>query len=139
MKKIKQKREILERKREAVKKSGKHTVKDKYGRAILIGGIVKITNKYTRFSVTPTSKLPRNKTFREQRFVGYDCDKFGRVTDVIRISHNEGRVDKICFITDSGFETWRIAHNLRTHDGKVRSDGIDQAGAREVFHDAKSE
>ena len=113
------------------------TARDGAGRVISVGETVLIANRYTNFS----TQFPRYKACREPRERGasvqyYDIDKFGIVTSIQRTGRTNGPANKIHFVTDSGFETWRKPKNLLVYNGEG-GDLVDEGN--EVFHKTHSE
>ena len=112
-------------------------VTDCNGANIKIRALVKIVNTYTCFSTKhPKPRGSRKPLIRGGNVEGYDSDKFGTVEYVQRTGHCRERFDKVHFITDSGFQTWRAASNLSVYNGER---GNVNKPNGQAFHDTQLE
>ena len=131
LERIEQCKSRLEAKREAVNRLNNSTVRDSHGEHIKIEDMVEIVNAYTSFKTTfLKSKRVRESLRRGESVTGYDSDKLREVTGIRRSYHRGTNVDMVHFITDSGFETWRISKNLLVCNGE-RGSLTDEAGTGE--------
>ena len=87
---------------------------DRGGNNIEISNTVEIINAYTNFSRDfPRIKQSRTLTIRGDLVIGYDIDKFRQITFLQKNSHSGRLINKVHFVTDSEFETWRVSKNLK--------------------------
>jgi len=114
-------------------------VLDKNELIIKLGTTVEIVNWYTCFS----SRFPKLKQSQEPKQRGanvqeYDSEKIGTVAYLQRSGYCWNSVNKVHFITDSGFETWQLSTNLAVYNAE-RGDLDNKAGTREdSFHESRS-
>lgn len=102
---------------------------DTNGIVVKVGDTIEIKNGYTNFSTRfPKSRQLREPVERGSFVVGYHPDKFSKVTRLKRTERRGKQIYKVHFVTDSGFETWRIARNLSVYDGE-RGCINDESGA----------
>ena len=89
------------------------------GTELKIGTVIEIINNYTNFSTRLLNPKGLKKPLTRGSCVsGCDPDKCGSVEYIQRpFSHNNG-FDKVYFITDSGFQTWRASANIKVYDGE---------------------
>jgi len=100
-------------KRERARVVQNEPVLDRNGVEITIDCTIEVINGYTKFSKTlPNSRQLRGQLFRGQYIQNYDIGRFGKFTYIQRTGYLGKSVIKVHFVTDSGFETWRIAKNV---------------------------
>jgi len=94
-------------------------VLDRNGIKIEIDSTMEVVNAYTRFREDfPKSKQSRRSLIRGDSVVGYNIDNFGQVTFLERTFHRGKLINKVHFIVDPGFITWRISKSLVIYDGE---------------------
>ena len=104
---------------------------------IEIGSTVEIVNSYTNFSSRfPRTRGVRKPLVRGTLVKGYDVDKFGTVEYIQTTGRDWNRYNKVYFVTDAGFQTWRAASNLSIYNGERGSIGA--VTEQEFFHESRS-
>ena len=84
-----------------------------------IGDTIEIKNGYNNFSTSfPTSKRARSPKYRGLLVVEYHSDIFDNVTHLKQTEYRGRQISKVRFITESGFDTWRISNNITVYDGE---------------------
>ena len=113
-------------------------VLDRNGVVIKIGTTVEITNRHTNFSSgSRRFRQSRKALERGEYVVGYHSDTFGTVLHIQITGQQDNPINKVHFVTDSGFDTWRISSNLAVYNGERGS--IDEIGSgQESFYEARS-
>ena len=94
-------------------------VLNRNGIEIEIDSTMEVENAHTRFSRDfPKAKQSRISLIRGNSLIGYDIDKFGQVIFLERTFYRGKLINKVHFIVDPGFVTWRISKNLVIYDGE---------------------
>ena len=63
-------------------------------------------------------KAVRRPIIRGTDVTGYDSDKFGTVEYLQRRNISSTLINRVHFITDSGYQTWRNSTNLKVYNGE---------------------
>jgi len=120
---------------ECVRVIGRALILDKNDNVINVDSTVEIANNYTKFSISSTKSIQSRKLLdRGLSGAGYDIDRFGEVTHIQRTR----RINKVHFITDSGFETWRIHNNLIVYDGERGDINNETRAGKDRFYKSRT-
>ena len=129
---------VLKVKRDKITFTKPPPVLDRDRTAMEIGDTVEIKNQYTSFSSKfPMSRQSKIALERGAYVESYDVDKFDTVAYHQRAGHRWSFINKAHFVTDSGFDTWRISTNLSKYNGE-RGDINKVGSGEESFHESRS-
>jgi len=109
----------IKEKRERARIAQNEPVLDRNSVEITIDYTIEVINGYNKFSKTlPNSRQSRGQLFSGQYIQNYDIDRFVQVTYIQITGHLGKLAIKVHFVTDSVFETWRIAKNVAVYVAK---------------------